>query len=71
VYTRHRMKTDKTENLTQKTEGAQELAIKGQHWVHKTQDEDRQNRKSNTENNKNEQHRHHQINNIEINVILS
>ena len=50
MYTRHRMKTDKTENLTQKTEGAQELAIKGQHWVHKTQDEDRQNRKSNREN---------------------
>jgi hypothetical protein len=45
-----RTKTDKTENLTEKIEGAQELTIKGQHCVHKTQDEDRQNRKSNTEN---------------------
>ena len=50
MYTRHRTKTNKTENPTQKTEGAQELTMKGQHWVHKTQDEDKQNRKSNTEN---------------------
>ena len=44
------VKTILKKKTLEKTEGAQELTIKGQHCVHKTQDEDRQNRKFNTEN---------------------
>ena len=85
-YTRHRTKTNKTRNITQKTERAikngqsrdtatlgtqdtgqrqtkqqtQHRKLKGQsrmdnpeiqqHWAHKTQDKDKQNKKHNTEN---------------------
>jgi hypothetical protein len=42
-YTRHRTKTNKTQNTTQKTNEEWTIQRNWKHWAHKTQDEDKQN----------------------------